>query len=565
MDTASKILLSVLIISIIVLASFYTYYLNSTNLTKIFETLFSENTSNNVNVYRWYHDVYVYIPQRNNTEQPIVFKGQANASVYIFGYNANREWTVLAYGESNAEAFGNGTYYAHIEYDLYLPQGAYATPILVLAGITFREIEYKGNKIENVTRWAALYYQVFVNPEGYLYVYNITREEYFNKINKIENQYLRQNLDDIISKVALPYCLDVTDPELELICSIIDEEARAIRDYLNRYNLTFYIDEHTVKVYLNYHMLNQHFVKIRGENYTEQSTLNPQSTKASCENPWWLPFEPLECVKLIHERYINVPVHLFAYYGIHLGNAYSVAQISYKMRSLFEVSGSVGMTATFKDGGYVIVAGYSFGTTKVWEHSSGAKGTFYYDETIGILNVVQLHYKIWRIYFKRLCFLLPGCSWDYHVVYSHEATPTGYNYFTEYAPSLPSGWNHCTSCIYTFGYGAPYHIFYNTTTPRERTIYISNFISASNREEVKFSVGATVVNANIRITLYTANFEKMGLAREIIINAKFYDDQNTKDIRKIYLCGVPHYNIKGIAVPWSATSWCVCSPFGDFG
>jgi hypothetical protein len=562
MDTASKILLSVLIISIIILASFYTYYLNSTNLTKIFETLFSENPSNNVNVYRWYHDVYVYIPQRNNTEQPIVFKGQANASVYVFGYNARREWSVLAYGESNAEAFGNGTYYAHIEYDLYLPRGAYTTPITVLAGITFKEIEYKGNKIENVTRWAALHYQVFVNPEGYLYVYNITREEYFNKINKIENQYLRQNLDDIISKVALPYCLDVTDPELELICSIIDEEARAIRDYLNRYNLTFYVDEHTVKVYLNFLELDQYFAKIRGENVTEQSTINSQSQECF-RIPDLIP-PTLICVEKIYETYFEVPFHLFAYYGARIrdssGEAYSVADMSYILRSFFDMSASIGVSGAIG----LLIFSYKFGTSKASYYSQGRSGfTLYRDETLSLLAYPLFRYQLWRMVFKQ-CFLW-WCD-TYGSAYVHKVKPTSAVSFGEGTPSLPAGWNECSSCHYK-----KLATLYNSTNPRiGGSIPISNFYQSQTYYSTSITITTIipvrVVYLTISASLTTEISEAKGLAREITLNVKFYDNENTKKIQRVYLCAGPIvHNIgngRSYAYPNSAASWCVCAIYG---
>jgi hypothetical protein len=565
MDTASKILLSVLIISIIISASFYTYYLNSTNLPKIFETLFSENPFNNVNVYHWYHDVYVYIPQRNdsrnNTEQPIVFKGQANASVYIFGYNANREWTVLAYGESNAEAFGNGTYYAHIEYDLYLPRGAYTTPITVLAGITFREIEYKGNKIENVTRWAALHYQVFVNPEGYLYVYNIAREEYFNKINKIENQYLRQNLDDIISKVALPYCLDVTNPELELICSIIDEEARAVRDYLNRYNLTFYVDEHTVKVYLNFLELDHYFAKIRGEGVTEQSTINSQSQVCFPG-----PKGKITCVEKIYETYFEVPFHLFTYYGARIrdssGETYSVVDMSYILRSFFDISASIGVSGTLG----LLTFSYKFGTSIASYYSQSRSGfTLYRDETLSLLVYPLFRYQLWRMVFKQ-CFLWWCDTYTYSSAYVDKVKPTSAVSFGEDTPSLPEGWNECSSCYYK-----KLATLYNSTNPRiGGSITISNFYQSQTYYTTSITITTIipvrVVYLTISASLTTEITEAKGLAREITLNVKFYDNENTKKIQRVYLCDVPivHYIGNGIsyAYPKGAVSWCVCARYG---
>jgi len=555
MDTASKILLSVLIISIIILASFYTYYLNSTNLTKIFEILFSENTSNNVNVYRWYHDVYVYIPQRNNTEQPIVFKGQANASVYIFGYNASREWTVLAYGESNAEAFGNGTYYAHIEYDLYLPRGAYTTPITVLAGITFREIEYKGNKIENVTRWAALHYQVFVNPEGYLYVYNITREEYFNKINKIENQYLRQNLDNIISKVALPYCLDVTDPELELICSIIDEEARAIRDYLNRYNLTFYVDEHTVKVYLNFLELDQYFAKIRGEGVTEETTISPQFQICFPG-----PKGKITCVEKIYETYFEIPFHLFAYYGARIrdssGEAYSVVDMSYILRSLFDISASVRVSATIGP-----TFTFSVGASKAIYSVKASSLTLYRDETLSLLAYPLFRYQLWRMVFKQ-CFLWWCDTYTYGSAHVHKVKPTGYVSFGEDAPQ--KRWDDCTPCEFSR------HItLYNSTNPRSRPFFILNFYESGTTYTASITITTIipvrVVYLTVSASLTTEMTQTLGLAREIHFYVRFYDNGYTKNIQRVYICNWPIYNeiSKGTsyAIPDSAASWCVCARY----
>ncbi len=93
------------------------------------------------------------------------------------------------------EAYGNGTYYAHVEYTFREVPTNYRIPVMIVAAISM-EGNYSTEKSSyDRTWWGSVYYDVFFDEAGYSVLLGRSREDYFSYINSndkgVNNKELR--------------------------------------------------------------------------------------------------------------------------------------------------------------------------------------------------------------------------------------------------------------------------------------------------------------------------------------------------------------------------------------
>ncbi len=517
-------------------------------------------TVRGVQSYQWYHDVYVYVPQLNETGHYKGYASAQNTSVYIYGYKySNNEWNFTLFGRGQAvlEAYGNGTFYAHIEYVLQIP-GDYITPILIVAIYPEVNITENGEITVEKLWWGTLYYEVSPDDTGYLNVYNRSKDEYFRLINEKEREMIIDNLEKVLPSIANPICNETSPLYNQTACNYYTNYTQTLLDYYNQYinSTVFYIDEHTVRVYLNYLDLQEVSIAEHVSGTTEPNTEFWTGGIVLCN--------PFEAHLELGSVQYTVDIPVFEYYGIKYGGGYSKASIAFTLRTTLSFSASVRVTTVI--GGLTNTFDTGFSHTGYAKHGPIRGSPLIGDRTLGYAVVIDVEEKLWRE-------LVPVSAIFCLEVYIHAILPLDkFPGLTGYIPDHYG--NYCAPC-----FAKEKHPLYNDTSPRVLKWPIESEVEVRGRwrHQAGFyvKIGASyeyvTVETILSLTMTSEIYQTSLAAREVDLVLEFFDSNNTKSIDVIYVADFPRAcrfvdpmsrnsadNLESYADHlWQGVSWCV--------
>jgi len=211
-----KISLTSVMIILISLSLLYVYFYNLTNIN-----LQSNITTSN-GIY-WWFDINVYVVNKSRSDpNKYDFYPAVNASVVAFTSSSSGYEPIAAtYATANAD---NSKATAHIEFVVKDPPNDYSFDLTVFALFSLNLTEEENNTVYYFYDfWGGISFRMYTDFSKAL----IPKLDYFDLINKYEFD----------SRMAKNYTESILYNQ-------------KVKELLQRYNVTFIVDEHTINIYI---------------------------------------------------------------------------------------------------------------------------------------------------------------------------------------------------------------------------------------------------------------------------------------------------------------------------
>jgi len=462
---------------------------------------------------------------------------------------------IVAVGTADIWDESNGTYQAHLEFDVEYWSTVPRIPLTVVA--IFPNVTETNGNLSVKTWWGSLSCDFYLDEQYYEIMFNRSRNGYFNYINDFQREVEVWNVNQSLLSVFQPFCV-VSSPyynEKQHVITI-ENYATSLLNYLenNRTTIKYYLDEHTLKIYLdkpdvhiprvasgisvktvssNNSCREHYHIVVWRELINEAGEIGPIIEPGGTCGPTTFGYET------VYSKREFKDVVAAEFHGVEYRGGKSSADVTFELNSTVKVTTSVAVSLTLGGPTQTFESGEG-STGSVSESVSSPMGSK--DDRDDELHVPYI-YKIDHFWFTYVCIGEPNCTEPYGCIH----------YFIVTIKPIASGvgitedWD--TPGLLT---ASDYNCFYSveekyglsdSTQPRHALLKYKNKAVVRNRFATETGIAVNIGDRTEYINVITAIRLSIDLSADkytshymkIVYSVRFTDSDSTRNIHVIYV------------------------------
>ena len=544
------------LVIVLLVGSMFTAYALNFGSVKIGQ---SHINSELISTRHWWLDVYVYAPRLNSSGGFIDYEPTGNATVLVYAKRYYDEWSwnwsIVAIGTADIWDESNGTYRAHLEFDVEYWSTVPRIPLTVVA--IFPNVTETNGNLSVKTWWGSLSYDFYLDEQYYEIMFNRSRDGYFNYINDFQREIEIWNANQSLLSVFQPFCVVSSPYYNETACNYYENYATSLLNYLenNQTTIKYYLDEHTLKVYLD--KPDVHIPKVASGISVKTTSSNNSCLQYGDVHVWrelinegsgeiGPIIEPrgtcgptTSGYETIYSKREFKDVVAAEFHGIEYRGGKSSADVTFEFNSTVKVTTSVAVSLTLGGPTQTFESGES-STESVSESVSSPMGSK--DDRDDELHVPYI-YKIDHFWLTYVCVGEPNCTELYGCIH----------YFIVTIKPIASGigitenWD-TPGLLTTSDYNCFHSVeerygLSNSSQPRHALLKYKNKTVVRNRFATETGIVVNIgggteyidviaairLSIDLRVDKYTSHYMK------VVYSVRFTDSNSTRNIHVIYV------------------------------